>query len=140
MDETEKYAELRKLAEAATPGPWESDDTTVSQHWSRPEPWLDVVNDEIACMAYCYGGSVRPIERPEDAAYIAAANPTAVLELLDRLEAAETALERTRTLVADGGDYHYAAVDDSEGEYVMRWSSCVSVDDLLAAIGEGVVE
>lgn len=64
--------ELRALAEAATPGPWE----VVGE---------SVVTDGNAA-------TVAVIEAPdyeEDAAYIAAANPTAVLDLLDRLAAAE---------------------------------------------------
>ena len=60
---TPDLAELRRLAEAATPGPWEADGLEVCQH--------------------CYGGSARPIERDEDAAFIAAANPSVVLALLD---------------------------------------------------------
>ena len=36
----EKLAELRRLLDAATPGPREADSGEISQHWSRPEPWL----------------------------------------------------------------------------------------------------
>ena len=67
MDTTEIEARLA----AATPGPWEADGTEVSQHWSCPEPWLPIATNEVACMAYCYGGSARGIERVEDAEFIA---------------------------------------------------------------------
>ena len=80
---------LRTLAQAATPGPWEADHREVSQSWSRPEPWQTVASHEVDCMAYCYGGAGRGIERPEDAEFIAAANPDTVLDLLDRLKAVE---------------------------------------------------
>lgn len=64
---------IQARADAATEGPWEADGSEVSQHWSRPEPWLTVASSEVACMSYCYGGSARGIERDEDAAFIAAA-------------------------------------------------------------------
>lgn len=79
-------ARLRALAEAATPGPWEADGNEVSQHWSRPEPWKTVASSEVACMSYCYGGSGRGIEDEADAAYIAAADPSTMLALLDEIE------------------------------------------------------
>lgn len=60
-------AERRSIHAAATEGPWEADGTEISQHWSRPEPWAVVASNEIACMAFCYGGSARGIEHEEDA-------------------------------------------------------------------------
>ena len=101
--ETPDVAELRRLAEAATPGPWESDGLEVCQHWSLPEPWHAVVNAEISCGPYCYGGSVRPIERDADAAYIAALSPAVVLALLDAAaerDALAAKVERVRALPA----------------------------------------
>ena len=100
---TPDLAELRRLAEAATPGPWEADGLEVCQHWSLPEPWRAVVNAEITCGPYCYGGSARPIERDEDAAFIAAANPSVVLALLDAAaerDALAAKVERVRALPA----------------------------------------
>lgn len=76
---------LRERAEAATPGPWEADMHEVSQHWSRPEPWQTVASSEVACMAYCYGGSGRGIEREEDATFIATMHPGVALALADWL-------------------------------------------------------
>ena len=96
--ETPDVTELRRLAEAATPGPWESDGLEVCQHWSLPEPWHAVVNAEISCGPYCYGGSVRPIERDADAAYIAALSPDVVLALLDERDALAAKVERVRAL------------------------------------------
>jgi len=68
--------DLRKLAEAATPGPW-------------------IGNDEsdygLARVIGCEKQSFRLIADncdDEDARYIAAANPQAILELLDKLDKA----------------------------------------------------
>ena len=73
MSASEWIAKRRELLAAATEGPWEADGTEISQHWSRPEPWKPVASNEVACMAYCYGGSGRGIEREDDAEFIAAA-------------------------------------------------------------------
>ena len=88
---------LRKLAEAATPGPWEADGGEISQHWSSLEPWLEIVGKREACGPYCYGGTAG-VERTEDAEFIAAANPASVLGLLDQLDAAEAKLAAVRAL------------------------------------------
>ena len=85
-DLTDRLDEIEARADAATPGPWEADVTEVSQHWSRPEPWATVVSSEVHCMAYCYGGIGRGIEREADAEFIAAAR-TALPKALDALEA-----------------------------------------------------
>ena len=71
---------LRALAEAATPGPWVA--------WIIPG--CSVVRTAQEPYVTC--------STDADLAFIAAANPTAVLALLDRLEAAEGALERVRAL------------------------------------------
>lgn len=80
-----RLAELRAVAEAATPGPWEADGQEVTQHWSRPEPWTTIASSEVVCMSYCYGGSARGIERDEDADHIAAFDPPTVLALLSEI-------------------------------------------------------
>lgn len=69
--------ELRRLAEAATPGPWERA-STDGMGWAvhRGE------HDTVALYADRH-----------DSEFIAAANPTAVLDLLDRLRAAEVLAE-----------------------------------------------
>lgn len=62
---------IQARLDAATPGPWVADGTEISQHWSRPEPWEPVATNDIACMAYCYGGQARGIENSYDAEFIA---------------------------------------------------------------------
>lgn len=77
---------LRELAQAATPGPWE---------WVDPgDTYMPVLTGETANVCD-FGDSEQfyPIEGtpPSDAdcAFIAAANPTVILSLLDALDAAE---------------------------------------------------
>ena len=80
---------IKARAAAATEGPWEWDDSTIGQHWSRPEPWAVVVDDEVSCMDYCYGGSSSPIKSDADGQFIAHARediPALVAEV-ERLRA-----------------------------------------------------
>ena len=109
---TPDLAELRRLAEAATPGPWEADGLEVCQHWSLPEPWRAVVNAEITCGPYCYGGSARPIERDEDAAFIAAANPSVVLALLDAAAERDALAAKVERLTGELVDAGYRQAED----------------------------
>jgi hypothetical protein len=71
--------ELRKLAEAATQGNW---------HQTPPsgiyQGRMIVTDDRAACI-----GETHNANATENAAYIAAANPAAILELLDRVDKAE---------------------------------------------------
>jgi hypothetical protein len=66
--------ELKRLAEAATPGPWMPDLCQVGKEWLKGRIQNCVVND---------AGVVAIVsESDPDAAYIAAANPAAVLEFI----------------------------------------------------------
>ena len=78
--------ELRRLAQAATPRVGHAC-KYQDAHWLR-EGHVDFENPDLFIAS----------ERPqEDAAFYAASNPSAVIELLDRLEAAEAdALEQAR--------------------------------------------
>ena len=95
---------LRRLAKAATPGPWYLDG-----------PWWYGDDDSAYCIStaedagriavtisppkYIFGGA-REI-RDANARYIAAANPAVVLDLLDQLDAAEARLAAMREIVRD---------------------------------------
>ena len=75
---------IKARSEAATEGPWEWDNPTIGQHWSRPEPWATVVDDEVNCGGYCYGGSSSPIKSDADGRFIAHARediPALVAEI-----------------------------------------------------------
>ena len=82
--------ELRKLAEAATPGPWsltDGDPAMNGQHWTIRRQGVA----GIRVSGFTYGSN-------GDAEFIAAANPAAVLGLLDQLDAAEAKLAAVRAL------------------------------------------
>lgn len=88
--ETPDEAELRRLAEAATPGPWsltDGDPAMNGQHWTIRRQ--GVAGIRVSGFTYGFNG---------DAAYIAAANPAAVLALLDDLDAARAAITRVQGL------------------------------------------
>ena len=84
---------IKARAAAATEGPWEWDDPTISQHWSRPAPWATVVDDEVRCGGYCYGGSSDPIKSAADGEFIAHAR--------EDVPALVAEVERLRTLHKD---------------------------------------
>jgi len=86
-------AELRKLAEAATPGPWEATDGVV---------WIDT-REQVCCGLCCGRGYQECCGEPDviggqekvadanapDAAFIAAFNPQTAIALLDALTATD---------------------------------------------------
>ena len=85
--------ELRRLTQAATPGPW-------TNHGRQPNV-AGLPHSAVAAktlLARVYSEAYGDVEQETaNAAFIAAANPAAVSELLDRLEAAEAeALEEAR--------------------------------------------
>lgn len=117
----DELARLDALDSAATPGPWEADGTEVSQHWSRPEPWLDIASNEVSCMAYCYGGQARGIERDEDAEFIAFAR-----DALPRL-VAEVRAHRAREAE---NEWEYALMATGDDE---PWSDYYGSREALSA-------
>lgn len=90
------HDELRALASAATPGPWETGD-------ADPEGVIYVgarFQDEVYATADLNYASLADAKVVEDARYIAAANPATVLALLDevaRLRAVARAACEERT-------------------------------------------
>ena len=90
MTDTQEWIDKGKaLADQATQGPWETDGREVTQHWSRPEPWQAIVDTEVSCMDFCYGGSAKGVERYEDAEFIADAR-TRLPQALNALQAVLT--------------------------------------------------
>lgn len=98
--------ELRRLAQAATPGPWKAE-----QYLGTPRQFViytDVGDkgrvSDVAYTSITFGHD----ETVANARLIAAANPAVVLELLDRIEAAEDdathqkALAESALRVAEG--------------------------------------
>ena len=88
---------IEQRANAASEGPWEHEGVgEIIQHFSLPEP-ATIVSTDVACMAYCYGGSAAGVERDEDAEFIAHARDDvpALLAEVRRLRATE---QRVREL------------------------------------------
>lgn len=77
--------DLRKIAENATPGPWEVDGPANA----GPDDTLVLHNNDGGAIAY-----VQPLW--DDATHIATFDPPTVLALIDRLEQAEAAVARVR--------------------------------------------
>ena len=115
MTETIDTANLRALAEAATPGPWTS--VSRGQYWGEDEGEVnDIEGQDVVGAEF-----VKPIGDVDttrgqawrrDTDYIAAANPAVMLALLDRLAAAEA---RNATLTDDAARYRYLR-DETEWE------------------------
>lgn len=93
--------ELRRLAEAATPGPWKIA-PAGTKAYERADPYpFDMIQVAPARFVRTEGRSEN--EANSNAAFIAAANPATILSLLDRLEAAERDAARYRFVrTADG--------------------------------------
>jgi len=94
--------ELKRLAEAATPGQW------------RIRPYIPGIDCGVDGMfQVCHHASAR------DAAYIAAANPAAMLELIRQRDELLASLKEARELVEDWGAYAPAYMQekhDLEGD------------------------
>jgi len=94
---TDDYAELKRLAEAATKGPW-SCKQTIIQGKAYGGKWVERSDGEGVKLSGS-GGAVsytREVFTTQDhddndvnAAFIAAANPAAILSLIQRVEEAE---------------------------------------------------
>ena len=78
--------ELRRLAQAATPGPWKL--LPVGDRAKRFAV-ADINFLSVLTVVYECGTNFGAVYLDGDAKFIAAANPAAISELLDRLEAAE---------------------------------------------------
>ena len=81
----DRLAELRKIAEAATPGDWcvgvDRDGTAVAIDCG--DGYADVLQGgPVSCMDYCYGGVSTVEARDADWAHMVAFDPPTVLALL----------------------------------------------------------
>jgi hypothetical protein len=97
--------ELRRLAEAATPGPWH---TPGMGEIHRPN------HDSIAQI--CFNGGDEDDDScgtEADGTFIAAANPAAIIELLDELDAANAEIA---ALKQDAARYQLACSLDDNAE------------------------
>ena len=99
---------LRRLAQAATPGPWIAAGPSFGE--SLPKYLNEVVVDREGDEDDGYSICNTPIglELSSDMAFIAAANPATLTELLDRLEAAERERDECNRRRLEAAD-HFAA-------------------------------
>lgn len=84
------HDQLRKLAEAATPGEWIADIEVIQTEDGD-------VYDSCSVMRETDRIFGPTIETPEDAHYIAAANPQMILQLLDKIQELEDMTDTVRT-------------------------------------------
>ena len=122
----EKLAELRRLAEAATPGPWEAFGAVDGR---RGERWLGVTTDMRATESARAGDvfAAQDCTR-QDALFIAAANPAAVLGLLDHLAHMREARDNARAEVE-----RLTALVEAVREYAAARQANIDHGPLLSA-------
>lgn len=112
--------ELRKLAEAATQGPWIAAGPSYGESLPVLLNCVVVEEDDGDTDDVC-----RDVLTSEDALYIAAANPAAILALLDRLEKAEKDAARWNYAVEIGGNQTMNWLDvyddwDGDGDFTAQ--------------------
>ena len=120
--ETPDVAELRRLAEAATPGPWD---------FHRPHPAYRAYSIEQVMPEGHLGEAVAVTEEGAvegNAAYIAAASPDVVLGLLDRLAHMTEARDNARAEVE-----RLTALVEAVREYAAARQANIDHGPLLSA-------
>ena len=90
--------ELRRLAQAATPGPWYVTGKLTRYVEARIDGGL--IQEVAACGPTKADGGYGP-QQEANARLLAAANPAAITELLDRLEAAEKERDTLRAKIEE---------------------------------------
>ena len=135
--------ELERLANAATPGPWS---WTSNEGWSYPQTQVKTEQGtkiarfvDAAPQFCCTVGEAR--QEWKNAAFIAAANPAVVLDLVRRLRACTSALEVARAHIREDRatlfDCHLdpvtCRVDDELGAEALA-----TYDRVLKAIDEAI--
>ncbi len=127
-------AEMKRLAEAATPGPWQA---------FRPElenKFFAEVADSTGNMTICHllAGDIDD----RNVQFIAAANPAAVLELIERVKKAEEVVEAARHHITHEWDCR-TQIDSDNYEILADPihpacdCSCKKVHAALAALDHG---
>ena len=82
--------ELRRLAQAATPGPWWVNQDGLNHGFERGVAEINSKEWHALAGAWTINGAKHSEEGAANAEFIAAANPATITELLDHLEAAES--------------------------------------------------
>lgn len=106
------HAELRRLSLAATPGPWDVEQTSGFGHDDAPYTVVDARTEQIAECWDNTPGDRSPEQNAANAAFIAAANPSTVLALLDENERLRALVKRIdETLRVPAAEYVPAISD-----------------------------
>lgn len=107
--------ELRRLAEAATPGPWRyrEDDDEHAAAVAHEHGWVDAILPSGE-------------QENKDAEYIASANPSAILSLLDHIEQQEAEIARLRKDAGNPEAYLHECVIDERINYGLSFLPGVS--------------
>ena len=127
----EQRAALRKLAEEATPGPWISDwdgtETLEDGEYADVSVWAGKAFDGKFINNVSFDNAIA------DGAYIATANPSTILQLLDYIETLEKDAARYRYLRDDGEGFDISVLErDAEDDEL--WVHGYPPEELEAAI------
>ena len=116
--------ELRRLAEAATQGEWTSENVRGAGIQMRV-PYKGTTRMTFTEVFRALPEKEWDAELWANAEYIAAANPAAILELLDRLEKAEKDAARYRWLRDGCDEKGNAASHIAANCYGMEWNALI---------------
>jgi hypothetical protein len=135
--------ELRRLTQAATPGPWIAAGPSFGE--SLPKHLNEVVVDREGDEDDGYSICNAPIglneERSDDMAFIAEANPLAIEELLDRLEAAEKSRDDLLACLGEWLDKtKWVQQGSNEGTISAKYLGLHRADVMSSLLGEAEKE
>ncbi|EKK5425461.1 TPA: ead/Ea22-like family protein [Enterobacter hormaechei] len=128
MSNIDKRA-LREAAEMATPGRWEYYPGNTSIEYN-----VDSMDEDQGSIVYVDSGDFTQKQTDLNGAFIAAANPTTVLALLDELEAKDNRINRLEAIVA---------VAEQRNALMREWKRalkvpCDLVDDQVPVVIHGM--
>lgn len=130
----ERLAELRALAEAATPGPWEIDSHT---HYDVAPPAVDWQIVDLERWRG-YTNNVGFGEDEATARYVAGVSPDVVTALLDEIERLRNSSTSWPRVASEEIDAFMAAIKDPEPVRSAAATEPDGVVDLMAALEQSI--
>lgn len=121
---------IERAARAATPGPWETGE-------ADPEgiPYVGArFQDEIYSQVSSPHMPRAGCETIADAAFVALANPAAILDLIARQRAAEAALKAIHEFCEDGDGWLHG----HDGDDYSSWTTCEGRDTIEAMASDAL--
>lgn len=132
-----KRERLRELAQAATPGPWEAAHAAIGLRGVGlriTEHYVRRPGDDVAIACDIVDPTVDEHAPSEtNAAYIAAAHPSAMLALLDTIEQLERERDAARDQVREMGEHSDTCTYHMLGRQVCSGCRCGRAQDSTAA-------